>query len=753
MMSSSEVNTDELFEYAMNGQWSKIVEAYQNNPRNQTTKITDSEDTALHIAVETGQTEIVSQLVETIRENASTVLGLKNKRGNTALHIAAEIGNVKVCDCMASKSAQLISDRNEEGRTPLFLAVSRGKMEAFICLQEFSKGIVGFNTAFRIRDNDGNTILHSAIIGENFDLALKIMKDYPELMDYRNRSGEVPLNILASKPHAFKSSSRLGLFDTAIYNCIIVGKPKEAAEKDSRASGIETYCRCPPNYGTCMSFIGMMEWFLHISLVLLKKLFGGPLLANSQSRNCNVSDLENPSQRRGLGAGTAGSSSSTVKCKSNADIEIEESTATNRSIANSGTGLTEKAGQEDVFPPNYVTPVVLFKLVMTAIMVILGLGFSRIRKIKEKKEIHKRATQVMNQLVQHASNYKYKDNGKEPARTGSGENGISQPPETCDREVKKETTIPEVKKETAILTAARMGIREMVEKILDTFPVAIMDVDADNKNVVLLAVEHRQTQVYTMLMKKAVPKDIIFCQVDKDGNSALHLAAKFGDYKPWLIPGAALQMQWEYKWYKFVKKSKPRNFFARYDKKGLTAKQIFMETHKELAKNGREWLTKTSEACSVVAALIATVAFATSTTIPGSFNENNGEPNFADEAPFTVFAISSVVALCCSVTALVFFLSILTSRFEEKDFASELPNKLLLGLTSLFSSIAFMLVSFSAGHFFVLQEKLRYATYPIYGVTCLPVTLFALGHLSLYSDLTKAIFKRVPQRSFKVFAP
>ncbi|KAJ9182437.1 hypothetical protein P3X46_006432 [Hevea brasiliensis] len=632
-MSSSEVNTDELFEYAMNGQWSKIVEAYQNNPRNQTTKITDSEDTALHIAVETGQTEIVSQLVETIRENASTVLGLKNKRGNTALHIAAEIGNVKVCDCMASKSAQLISDRNEEGRTPLFLAVSRGKMEAFICLQEFSKGIVGFNTAFRIRDNDGNTILHSAIIGENFDLALKIMKDYPELMDYRNRSGEVPLNILASKPHAFKSSSRLGLFDTAIYN-----------------------------------------------LVLLKKLFGGPLLANSQSRNCNVSDLENPSQRRGL-------------------------------------------------------------------------GFSRIRKIKEKKEIHKRATQVMNQLVQHASNYKYKDNGKEPARTGSGENGISQPPETCDREVKKETTIPEVKKETAILTAARMGIREMVEKILDTFPVAIMDVDADNKNVVLLAVEHRQTQVYTMLMKKAVPKDIIFCQVDKDGNSALHLAAKFGDYKPWLIPGAALQMQWEYKWYKFVKKSKPRNFFARYDKKGLTAKQIFMETHKELAKNGREWLTKTSEACSVVAALIATVAFATSTTIPGSFNENNGEPNFADEAPFTVFAISSVVALCCSVTALVFFLSILTSRFEEKDFASELPNKLLLGLTSLFSSIAFMLVSFSAGHFFVLQEKLRYATYPIYGVTCLPVTLFALGHLSLYSDLTKAIFKRVPQRSFKVFAP
>ncbi|KAK3001617.1 hypothetical protein RJ639_020656 [Escallonia herrerae] len=42
----------------------------------------------------------------------------------------------------------------------------------------------------------------------------------------------------------------------------------------------------------------------------------------------------------------------------------------------------------------------------------------------------------------------------------------------------------------------------------------------------------------------------VFRKVDKDGKYVLHLAAKLGSYRPWLFfPGAALQMQWEIKWY------------------------------------------------------------------------------------------------------------------------------------------------------------------------------------------------------------
>ncbi|CBI28743.3 unnamed protein product, partial [Vitis vinifera] len=90
-----------------------------------------------------------------------------------------------------------------------------------------------------------------------------------------------------------------------------------------------------------------------------------------------------------------------------------------------------------------------------------------------------------------------------------------------------------------------------------------------------------------------------------------------GENKPWLIPGAALQMQWEIKWYEFVKRSVPQHFFVRCNQKGETAKDIFTEKHMDLVQAGGEWLFKTSESCSVVAALIATVAFATSSTVPG----------------------------------------------------------------------------------------------------------------------------------------
>ncbi|KAK2448248.1 hypothetical protein QL285_007534 [Trifolium repens] len=57
----------------------------------------------------------------------------------------------------------------------------------------------------------------------------------------------------------------------------------------------------------------------------------------------------------------------------------------------------------------------------------------------------------------------------------------------------------------------------MIEKIFDMYPVVIHDVDNQNKNVVLLAIE----------------------------NSALHLAATYRRFKPWRVTGAAMLMQWE----------------------------------------------------------------------------------------------------------------------------------------------------------------------------------------------------------------
>ena len=110
----------------------------------------------------------------------------------------------------------------------------------------------------------------------------------------------------------------------------------------------------------------------------------------------------------------------------------------------------------------------------------------------------------------------------------------------------------DAKMETPILIAAKNGIIEMVEKILKSFPVSINDMNEQKKNIVLLAVENRQPHVYQLLLQRNVTKESVFRSfrmVDNEGNSALHLAAKLGKHMPWLIPGAALQMQWEIKWH------------------------------------------------------------------------------------------------------------------------------------------------------------------------------------------------------------
>ena len=119
----------------------------------------------------------------------------------------------------------------------------------------------------------------------------------------------------------------------------------------------------------------------------------------------------------------------------------------------------------------------------------------------------------------------------------------------CYSHAAKKTKPEKAKKESPILIAAKNGITEIVEKILELFPVAIHDMNEHKKNIVLLAVENRQPHVYQLLLRRNVLRESVFRRVDHKGNSALHLSAKLGDHKPWLIPGAALQIQWEIKWH------------------------------------------------------------------------------------------------------------------------------------------------------------------------------------------------------------
>ncbi|KAJ9692856.1 hypothetical protein PVL29_011784 [Vitis rotundifolia] len=708
--------TKELFYRAMQSDWEEVVRICKQHPSAHKAVIPASGETILYMAVSEKEEKIVEELVEQISKSELDALKIGNEEGDTPLHLAASIGHVQMCKCITDKDPKLVGVRNRKTETPLFLAALRGQKEAFLFLNGMCESSEPHDYC---RRDDGRNILHCVIDGEYFDMAFQIIQQYGDLVDSVDENGLTPLHLLASKPTAFRSGTPLSWFERIIYHCVYVEdlKEDELPQQSPQTSKRKKILEGPENYRTCMYFGDMIKTSVR------------------NTRMVNTSRTNNHTTN--------------IKYKTRAHQSMNRA-------------------QQRMLPPNYDICFEFIKFAYTTMMVFLGFGFEKIKKIKEMKKKHSRAIQLVEELLRHVSSSKYNlkeqqqpsnsslsdtnQNVKERSSSVKYENEKDEKNKFSHAGSSSETTNKKAKgkNNTPILIAAKNGVKEMVEKILEVNPVAINDKNKEKKNVVLLAVENRQLEVYELLVKRKFRKDSVFRAVDNDGNSALHLAAMLSNYQPWHIPGAALQMQWEMKWYKYVKNSMPPHFFSHHNNKELTPKEIFTEAHSDLVKRGGKWLNSTSTSCSLVATLIATVAFATSATVPGSFNEKNGEPNFAHQSAFELFAVSSLIALCCSVTSLVMFLAILTSRHQEDDFHEDLPQKLLFGLTALFISIAAILVSFCAGHFFVLKDELKRAALPVYAVFCLPISFFAKVQFPLYFDILWATFRKVPQRSYKV---
>lgn len=176
----------------------------------------------------------------------------------------------------------------------------------------------------------------------------------------------------------------------------------------------------------------------------------------------------------------------------------------------------------------------------------------------------------------------------------------------------------------------------------------------------------------------------------------------------------------------------PSHFRNHLNKDGEKAEEVFTKCHKELAKNGEKWLMRTANSCSLVATLIATVAFTSAYTVPGGPNQKTGHPLLINHPAFLFFTVSDTISLSFALTSVVVFLSIMTSRFHEQDFHLTLPLMLVVGLTSLFLAVSAMMVSFAATLVLMITQKLRQAAIPIFLVACFPVTIFLVLQFPLY---------------------
>ncbi|THG15106.1 hypothetical protein TEA_014023 [Camellia sinensis var. sinensis] len=307
--------------------------------------------------------------------------------------------------------------------------------------------------------------------------------------------------------------------------------------------------------------------------------------------------------------------------------------------------------------------------------------------------------------------------------------------------------------ETPLFLATKLGIIEIVEQILKKYPQAAEHIDHHGRNILHIAIKYRQIHIFDFLEKKMeISMMRLIQKIDNNGNSVLHTVALRPDgYKDEKMRSPALVLQEDLLLFERLNKIYATLFTKHFNNDRQTAKQLFVSNNALLHKEAIDWLKRTAENCSIVAVLIATVAFAAAYTIPGGPSQTTGYPILLDQPFFVVFTMTDVLSLTLALTSVIVFLSILTSPFRFKDFKCSLPQKLMLGITLLILSVSMMMLAFGATVILMIHNKERWTKLALYLVAFLPVSVFALTYLPLYLSLMRTSSKYLLRKIGEAF--
>ncbi|XP_034893555.2 uncharacterized protein [Populus alba] len=302
-----------------------------------------------------------------------------------------------------------------------------------------------------------------------------------------------------------------------------------------------------------------------------------------------------------------------------------------------------------------------------------------------------------------------------------------------------------------LLIATRNGIEEIVWEIIKLYPHAVEKLNDKGQSILDVAVIHRQKGIFNLVKQQRIPLARLRRVIDKKGNTLLHHVADMEHYRGGTKPGPALKLQEELQWFEQVREVIPSHYITLRNDEGKTAEELFKESHKDQLENAQKWIKETTQSCSTVAALVATVVFAAAYTVPGG-SDDNGTPNFINSPYFLVFTVSDVLSLASSLTSLVVFLSLLTSPFEQQEFHFSLPRKLLFGFTFLFLAVITTMLSFGATILILIQSEKKLTTLLLSIAAFLPVLVFAIMQFRLYVSFMGSTFN-ILKKTRKARAP
>jgi len=126
----------------------------------------DSSFTKLHKAVYLNNEDRVKKYLTAAKYSVNAA----DSANRTALHLAAVNGNLRIIKMLISMGAN-VNIQDADGKSPMIKAIECGHTEVLHILVEY-----GANIDLADRDK-GNTALHHALIGNNLDCALYIIRN------------------------------------------------------------------------------------------------------------------------------------------------------------------------------------------------------------------------------------------------------------------------------------------------------------------------------------------------------------------------------------------------------------------------------------------------------------------------------------------------------------------------------------------------------------------------------------------------
>ncbi|XP_044510168.1 uncharacterized protein LOC123228783 [Mangifera indica] len=304
-----------------------------------------------------------------------------------------------------------------------------------------------------------------------------------------------------------------------------------------------------------------------------------------------------------------------------------------------------------------------------------------------------------------------------------------------------------------VFVAAERGNIEFLKILIREYPDLIFQVDDNDYSIFHFAVKYRHEEIFRLVHEIGSAKDFLVSKKDKGDNNILHLAGMLApSERLHSVSGAALQMQRELLWFEEVKKLLyPSDVQAKNNgnslvgnnndgkstqkEDGKSPRALFSDEHKELKQKGEKWMKDTANYCMVVAALITTMVFAIALAVPGGTNAETGSPKFLDKISFKIFIVSDAISLVLSTCSILTFLSILTSRYAEEDFLEPLPRKLIVGLSTLWLSIAAMMIVFCAAIFILFKDGVLWIPILVTAIGSLPIIFFIKQQVWLFIDV------------------